>query len=85
MFSTVSETEIVILTKLSSANALIWPRSTLKENPLVRSVNSLPNDKILDPIKLKAFADDKLNVARMMISVLHTVENTVGKGENAGY
>ena len=46
--------------------------------------NSLPNDKILDVTKLKAFADDKLNVARMMIFVLDRVENTVGKGENAG-
>ena len=27
------------------------------------SVNSLPNDKILDLTKLKAFADDKFNVA----------------------
>ena len=31
--------------------------------------NSLPHDKILDVTKLKAFADDKINVAQMMISV----------------
>ena len=48
-------------------------------------VNPLPNNKILDVTKLKAFADDKLNVAKMTISLLDTVENTVGKGENAGY
>ena len=47
--------------------------------------NSLPNDKILDATKLKAFADDKLNVAKMMISLFDGVENTMGKGENAGY
>ena len=35
--------------------------------------------------KLKAFADDKLNVAEMVISALVRVENIVGKGENAGY
>ena len=35
--------------------------------------------------KLKAFADDKLNVAKMTISLFDRVENTVGKGENAGY
>ena len=35
--------------------------------------------------KLKAFADDKLNITRMMASPLDRVENTVGKGENAGY
>ena len=30
-------------------------------------------------------ADDKLNVDRMVIFLLDRVENTVGKGENAGY
>ena len=43
------------------------------------------NDKILDMTKLKAFADDKLNIAEMMISIFDRVENTEGKGENAGY
>ena len=61
------------------------------------SLKSLPNDKILDMTKLtvidsnldmtklKVFADDKINVAKMMISVFARVENIVGKGENAGY
>ena len=35
--------------------------------------------------KLKAIADDKFNVAKVMISVCDRVENVVGKGENAGY
>ena len=35
--------------------------------------------------KLKAFADNKLDVAKMKISLFDRVENTVGKGENAGY
>ena len=48
-------------------------------------VKPLPNDKILDLTKLKAFTDYKLNVARMMISLLDTVGSTLGKGENAGY
>ena len=48
-------------------------------------INSLPNDKILDLTKLKAFADDKLKIAKMRISLFDRVENTVGKGENAGY
>ena len=39
----------------------------------------------LDKTKLKAFADDKLNVAVMMIQVFDGVENTVGKEENVGY
>ena len=47
--------------------------------------NSLPNDKFLDWTKFKAFAEKKLNVARMMISVLDKVENIVGEGENSRY
>ena len=47
--------------------------------------NSIPNDKILDWFKLKALADDKLKVAKMMIFLFDRVDNTVGNGENAGY
>ena len=45
--------------------------------------NPFPYDKILDQTKLKAFADDKLNVTKMIISVFERVENIVGKGEIA--
>ena len=38
-------------------------------------------DKISDMTKLKVFADNKLNIARMMKFLLDTVENTVGKKE----
>ena len=48
-------------------------------------MNSLPNDKILDYFKLRAFADDKIRVLRMMIFVFDRVRNIAGKGENAGY
>ena len=41
------------------------------------------DDKSLDQTKLKAFADDKLNVTKMIISVFDRVENIVGKGEIA--
>ena len=34
---------------------------------------------------LKAFIEDKLNIAKMIISFFERVENTAGKGENAGY
>ena len=50
-------------------------------NPL----NPLPNNKIFDVTKLKAFADDKLKVDRMLTFLRDTVENTLGKEENAGY
>ena len=49
------------------------------------TLNSLLNDNFLDWTKFRSSADDKLNVAKIMISVLHRVENIVGKGENAGY
>ena len=48
-------------------------------------MNSLPNDNFLDCTKLKAFADDKSNVAKIMVFVFNHVENIVRKGENAGY
>ena len=48
-------------------------------------IKSLPNDKILAWSKLKAFADDKLDGVKMMISLFDRLENNVGKGENAGY
>ena len=44
------------------------------------NVNPFPQVKILDQTKLKALADDKLNVTKMIISVLDRVENIVGKG-----
>ena len=53
--------------------------------PSRNELNSLPDDIILDLTKLKAFADDKFNVASMLISVSGREENIVGKGENAGY
>ena len=49
------------------------------------SVNSFPNDTILDWTKLEAFADGTLNFAKMMISFSNRVENIVSKGENAGF
>ena len=46
--------------------------------------NPLPKDKILELTKLKAFADDKSNVAKIANPLIDRVENTVGKGENDG-
>ena len=45
--------------------------------------NPFPHDKILDQTRLKAFADDKLNITKIVISVFDRVENIVGKGEIA--
>ena len=48
------------------------------------TLNSLPTDNILDQLKLKAFADDKINVTEKLETVFGRVENIVRKGENAG-
>ena len=48
-------------------------------------INSLPNDIILNLSKLKAFADDKLNVTQKLKFTLGRVDNIVRKGENAGH
>ena len=48
-------------------------------------LNPFPNGKFLDWSKLKAFADDQINVTEKLKFVLGTGENVVGKGENAGY
>ena len=47
-------------------------------------INSLPNDKILDWPKLKAFAESKRCDLRLE-NCLQRIENIVGKGGNDGY
>ena len=46
--------------------------------------NPLPDNKFLGLSKLKAFADNKLNVTQNVKVVFHRLENIVGKEENAG-
>ena len=59
---------------------------TLLEKGLTfTSLNSLPNNKILDYSKFKAFAEDKVILTKTLNFVLGRAENFVGKGENAGY
>ena len=60
-----------------------FPMVSLKFSILF--LKSLTNSNNLNSTKFKAFADNKLNVAKMMISLFDRVENIVGKGENAGY
>ena len=43
------------------------------------AVNTLPNDKIFHWSKLKACADDKINVTEILRFVWRRVENIVGK------
>ena len=39
----------------------------------------------MDRSKLKAFADNKMNLTEKFKSILGGVENVMGKGENAGH
>ena len=48
-------------------------------------IYSLPQDKILELSKLKAFAVEKVNVTWKQKFILGLVEIIVGKGENGGY
>ena len=60
----------------------------MRQNEYLRSkrlINSLPNEKILDCCKLKAFADDKINVTEKLKFGFGRVENNAEKGENAWY
>ena len=55
----------------------------LYHSPMI--LNSLPNDKFLGLPKLKAFADDNLDVTQDIKVVFHRIENIVEKEENAGH
>ena len=52
----------------------------LRTNP---TLSPFTHDTFLDHTKLKSFADDKLNVSKMIIFVFDRVENILGKGEIA--
>ena len=58
----------------------------MTKNPFSYSLyfNCLPNDKSLDKIKFKVFANGNSNLTKIVIFVIDRVENIVGKGENAG-
>ena len=52
---------------------------------MAETVNPFQHDKILNQAKLKAFADDNLNVTKMVIYVFDRVENIMGKRRNCLY
>ena len=51
----------------------------------LKNIDPVSNDKFLDWSKLKAFADDKINVNKKLKFDLGRAKNMVGIGENAGY
>ena len=48
-------------------------------------INSWPNDNLLDWSNLKAFAENKINMAQKLKFVSGQIGNIVGKGENTGF
>ena len=50
-----------------------------------RTLDQLPNNKILDTFELKSVADDKSDTSQMIRSACDWSEDITGKGENAGY
>ena len=64
-----------------SVSTLIMLQTSPRFNPL----HFTPNYKFFNLSKLKAFADNKINVTKKLKFVTERVENIVGKGETAGY
>ena len=62
-----------------------FPLKLIKTRNCLAKVNPLPNNKTFNWSKLKAFADDKINMGEKQNFFSGRVENIVGKGENAGY
>ena len=79
--SPLSSCPSVYLSVCKSLSLPLYPPSTISNH--ISLFHSFPHDNILDQTKLKAFADDKLNVTKMIISVFDRVENIVRKGEIA--
>ena len=49
------------------------------------SLNPFPHDKILNQTNMKAFADNKIVIKKLIISVFDRVEKHCGKGRNCLY
>ena len=79
MSSFLSKTSIIFQTKCD----LLLVKFLISIN-LNTAINSLPNDKFSVWSKLKAYADEKINVTEKLKFVLGNIENIMEK-ENAGY
>ena len=79
------------------SDGFIELNNSSSNNNILDLLNPLPNDKLLDMTKLKAFVDDKLNVVTLhffltlsqaslgfYVSAVQVFENSLGKGEIVG-
>ena len=78
MFSNLSVTKITILAYFILTSAKSFNLDQSGSLSFGKEL-TLPNDKIQDLFKLKAFADKKRDVAEKLNFVLERVENIVGK------
>ena len=76
---------VVIMSSTLFQTAQVFQTIVYIEEWVQHYFNSSPNCKTSDLSKLKAFADDKLNVTQNLKFVWGRLENIAGKGENAGY
>ena len=77
--------EIVFLTgrKRSGKRRNCTSQAISSDSVFKRLIHQKPG-LVLERVSVKVFASNKLNVGEMMVIVCETVENIVGKGENAG-
>ena len=78
MFSILSVTKITILAYFILTSAKSFNLDQSRSLSFGKEL-TVPNDKIQDLFKLKAFADKKRDVAEKLNFVLERVENIVGK------
>ena len=77
---------VISLSSLSFVLTMVmWKSSQCLKEYCAECWLTLPNDKMLDWSILKAFADDKFKVAKMIIFVFDRVENIVGKRRKCCY
>ena len=74
-------TWIIITPKVRSTELTVLDKDCINKNKIHNKIH----DKISDQSKLKAFADDNLNVNNKLKFALGREENIVRKEENAGY
>ena len=69
----------------ASKGVIVWEWVKTFGGSFHTVLKPLLKDKILDLSKLKAFADNNLNVNQKLKVALGRIENIKGKGENADY
>ena len=74
---------LLLVRKLGVTKPLL--RRVISQRMQKSQLLSLPNSKVLDWFKLKAFANEKLNVNEKFKLLLERVENNVRTGEHASY